>query len=1244
MKKSILLTTLLFAAAHYSTQAANAPSDGTAYPAGPKTIALHWTDNSSDETGFEISDDVGTSVLASVPANQTYFYDRTITTPETSKTYHIRATGAANSTWVLAGSATTTIQMNILFFLADDMGYKDIVALRNPEIDGATIYETPALDTLVSQSLSINNAYCSGPRCVVARRCIQTGKYDWRPEAVPNNGYYIDHAGDPIGGGIWAGGITVAGSKAGAGVTIPYDNVTYGEAVKAVGYRTCFIGKYHLGESPSATPVLGYTFGDQPGRGPIDQGYDVSIAAGHAGAPPASYFAVELMDNSGSFPVGTGNDTFELPDMDTADYGTAAPIAGEYITDRMTTKAIGFIQDAITNHSTHPFHLTLAHYAVHTPAEAPTTLVDHFKTRKSNMAAELADHPMASTPLAEDYSVKTRQIQDNVVYAAMIKSYDQSLADLRAYLAITDDPRHPSKKLSETTILVVSSDHGGKSTTPIADNHSLEDTDTALVNAPATYDATTGKYKAGRPNDFSHYPTANYPYRQGKTWVYEGGLKVPLIIYVPGLSPSGIRSNAFIHHADLFATFCDMAGAPIPTETNDLTQTAPTDSISFMLTAANPDFSARKDLHHFFTNANKGTGNPALAAYRKGNYKLLYYIVQRKLELYNLASDISEKNDLVESRPDLAEQMFLEIYQQAVSTGMKMPSPGTGTWTSEVNDVLLRNGLISSVPARPDAAPTWDGGVTQLSNTTVELSWNVNATNADYSVIYRQADADGESRYREIAFLPADQATFRDTNLKPGGKYRYRVESENLGGWTHNPDNPDDLSKSTNTGNQTIILSTSVGDLAIAANDDSITTVPGETREFNPLMNDEGEGELAITAITQPIDGNGSPAGTATTDGKLITFNAPSGFAGNLTMTYTVTDTAAQSAIATVTFTLPIQLPNATAIEHWDFSETAGTQLENTSSVTGLQFGGTTAATIATNGNGVLLIQADGNTYNKYAGAIAGGTKTNGQYQLEYYISSADLTNSANGVSFGFALRDSSTNTDFGMVRIRKNNGTPQLEVRANNSNNVVHKFNTATISNIIVYSTLDLDASPITITTELSINGEAPISRTTYNATSGAAAFDTIKFTKNNTWTTPDAAAIDDLKILALTPASTLYDSWSSTFPWKGVLENAPEDDPDGDGIKNIVEFAFGLSPTEANAQSELGVTLDPTDFTFNLTPWRDTALLNYTIQFSDNLTVWDRTDSFVPFPITTPAGTPVSEPLPTGLKVFSRVQITNP
>lgn len=1206
---------ILTGAASSAFAALNTPSNVAAHTAGPATIVVSWEDNETSEDNYIVQRyDSGWTTVATLPANTTYYYDRGLSLNSTHN-YRVQALNSGDvSAFVESGAATTLdYQPNIIFFLADDMGYKDIVALRNPTIDGPTIYETPALDSFVeSAAVSFENAYCSGPRCVVARRSIQTGKYDWRPEAVPNNDYYVDVNGDPIGGGLYAGGVTVAGSELGAGVTIP-DNETYGEVLQDAGYRTCFIGKYHLGESPSGTPVVGYTFGDSPARGPNMQGYDVSIAAGHAGAPPASYFSVENMYAPGTY-------TFELPDMDDATYGASAPVAGEYITDRMTVKAIGFIADAITNHSSEPFALTLAHYAVHTPAEAKAADITYFKNKKAGMAAEFAAHPAGASGLIDDYTTKTRVWQDNAVYAAMMRSYDESFADLQAYLAATNDPRNPGKKLSETTIIVVSSDHGGKSTTPIEDGKSLEDDTTDPVNPAPTYDAGKGAYKSGTPNAYSSYPTSNYPYRQGKTWVYEGGLKVPLLVYIPGITVGGTRSDAFVHHADLFATFVDMAGGTQqPTES--------TDSVSFMLTAADPEATARDEMHHFFTNANQGTGNPALGAYRKGDYKLLYFMVQRRVELYNLVADPYEQDDLSESRPDLAAEMLNEVYQQALSTGMNMPKPGSNTWTSE-QGILVNNGVIGSLPAVPDADPTWVGaGATQISRTTIELNWNVNASNATHSVVYRLADAEAEGSYRELAYLPVGTNTFRDTNLIPGGQYHYRIESENLGGWAAGP-----------TSNQSITLADpGPGNLAIAAVDDTITTVPEELRCFNPLLNDSGEGALTITAITQPT------SGSATIDGKWIRYQAPDGFAGSVTMTYTIEDAAAQTDTATVTFTLPIAPSKESVLEGWDFSDTAGTDLNdlyNSGSLGSLWRFNTTAAT---DGNGNFLVPGDsGSTTRRLpergtANALPGDDfyatpLTSGKYRFEVKFSSWDVDAASNGDSLTFQVNDSSSKT---IARIDLELNTGSVDIRYSGfDGNFRSTDPMSLVQNTVQTAAIDFDFDNDTI--DYLLNGSV-----IYSFAFSGGDIRRLTYVQNGSWTTAaSSVALDHLKLIEFVPGGTLYDAYASTYPWLGELSRSATDDPDLDGMTNLMEFAFGLQPTVPDI-NPIEVTTNGGRPSIRFTPQRDTSAVLYLVQFSDDLSDWVSIPEVV---VNTANGIMVEEDLPTGAKGFGRVAISNP
>lgn len=1207
--------------------AVNIPSGGGASPAGPAAIALSWEDNSLDETGFEIYSN-GLPLVVLDP-DTTYYYDRGLT-PETSYSYEVRALGSPDSAWHSLGTETTTPRYNILFFLADDMGYKDIVALRNPAIDGPTIHETPELDSLVgTQAVSFTNAYCSGPRCVVARRSMQTGMYDWRPEATPTNDYYLDIDGSPNGGGIYAGGTTVAGAKIGAGQPIP-DNVTYGEALQAAGYRTCFIGKFHLGESDDGSG----NFGDSPARGPDVNGYDVSIAAGHAGAPPVSYFAQEDPDNPGTY-------TYWLPNLDDTGYmlpGDATPpYDGEYLTERLTKKAIGFMDDAVTNHSSQPFCLTLAHYAVHTPMEARPADITYFKNKKAAMAAELATHPMAATPLITDYSSKTRMIQDNTVYAAMMKSYDESLASLRAYLEATDDPRHPGKKLSETTILVVSSDHGGKSTTAIEDNKPLENDATDPVNPEPIADP--GEFPPLRSawgNAYSSYPTSNYPFRQGKTWVYEGGIKVPMIVHYPGLTTTSTRSDAFVHHADMFATFVDMAGGSLtalPDFPDGSSQTQ--DTTSFMLSVGQPGATGARDtLLQFFSNANTGTANPALGAIRKGDYKLLYFMVQRKVELYNLEADPYEQNDLAASRPDLAAEMLDELYQGVLDTGYTMPRPGSNSWRSE-QEVLVANNVIGSLPAPPDAAPD-NLTLTQLSETAIQLDWNVNATNATHSIIYR--DGYDEDSYREIAVVPVTQTTYVDTAFTSvvGEKYKYRIESENLGGWNGWTIDPGGLfsdgssnNGTTNTGNIILTLAASPPRPAMA-NDDTITTVPGELRIFNPLLNDSGEGELVILSVGTPT------SGTAYTDGKAIYYGAPEAFSGGVTLTYIMQDAAFQSDSATATINLPVAGSSVNLVECWNADDAdSGDGLQDLTNIgtwnSPWNFN-TTAQNDVADGNGLFVLNGASTTITRKAppGNYA-VPATSGKFRLEITFDSWNADPASLGDYFQIKINNTAGNLIAKVAwEVTSASGT-EIQFDSFDFNGHAVAYSLAESTPVTAAAEFDFDADTI----EYLIDGAVVQSFPFTGDNIGQVVYVKRGDGTGDWVTAATTVKVDAIRLIEFaTNEAPLYNAYASAYPWMGVRETASTGDPDLDGMTNLFEFAFG---TDLLAPSPHPIGVNGSGLFF--TPVRDTSAITYEVLRSVDLVDWT---SIAPVMVTSPAGQPVQVPLPGPFRGFGRVQVS--
>lgn len=221
--------------------------------------------------------------------------------------------GEAISTHAEAGAR----KPNFVFVLMDDMGWSDLGCYGN------TFHETPNIDRLASQGMRFTQAYAACPVCSPTRASILTGKYPAR-----------------VGITDWIPGY---GSKGKPMTTpdfhqeLPLSEVTIAEMLKRSGYRTGYVGKWHLGKVPYY---------------PTRQGFDVNIGGTHQGHPP-SYFD----------PYGIPS----LPDRK----------EGEYLTDRLTDEALKFIEES----KDQPFLLYLAHYAVHTPLQAKKELIEKYEAR-----------------------------------------------------------------------------------------------------------------------------------------------------------------------------------------------------------------------------------------------------------------------------------------------------------------------------------------------------------------------------------------------------------------------------------------------------------------------------------------------------------------------------------------------------------------------------------------------------------------------------------------------------------------------------------------------------------------------------------------------------------------------------------------------------------------------------------------------------------------------------------------------
>ena len=223
------------------------------------------------------------------------------------------------SSWGAENGAT---KPNFVFFLIDDMGWRDVACY------GSTIYETPNIDRLASQGMRFTDGYAACPVCSPTRASILTGKYPARL-----------HLTD------WIAGHKRPFAKLAVPdwtQSLPLEEVTIPEALKPAGYVSASIGKWHLGG---------------PDHRPEAHGFDLNFAGDHRGQPP-SYLS-----------------PYKIPSV-------AEGKPGEYLSDRLTDEAVKFIE---TNKEK-PFFLYFPHYAVHTPIQAKKGLTDKFlaKGRPAN--------------------------------------------------------------------------------------------------------------------------------------------------------------------------------------------------------------------------------------------------------------------------------------------------------------------------------------------------------------------------------------------------------------------------------------------------------------------------------------------------------------------------------------------------------------------------------------------------------------------------------------------------------------------------------------------------------------------------------------------------------------------------------------------------------------------------------------------------------------------------------------------
>lgn len=508
---------------------------------------------------------------------------------------------------VLAGvapqlsEAANARRPNLVFFLVDDLGWRDLGCY------GSTFYETPRIDRFARQSVRFTQAYAACHVCSPTRASIMTGKYparlhltDWLPGRK-------DFAFQKL-------------KNVRTAQYLPLEEQTIAEILKQHGYRTAHIGKWHLGEEPF---------------GPLAQGFDVQIPRWNKGWPKAGY-----------------SSPFQLDGL--------ADSAGDYLTDRLTDEAVRFIEE----NRDRPFFLYLSHFAVHDPIEGRADLVKKYEAKLRRAAASasppfllegnpdgagtpsraerdalLADARYRDFRLLPGRTVKVKQLQDNVPFAAMVESVDQSFGRILAILE--------QLGLDERTIVIFFSDNGGMSAANFGNPR--------RTISPEQLDAA--------------YSTSNLPLRGGKGWLYEGGIRVPLLVKWPGKSRAGVCDVPVIS-TDFVPSILEMTGVAAGADSES-------DGVSFAPLLSGTGELQREAIYwHFPHYSNHGMQSPG-GAIRRGDYKLLEYFENGTVQLFNLRADPAEEHDLAGAEPERAEAMksMLHAWRQRVGAEMMAPNP-----------------------------------------------------------------------------------------------------------------------------------------------------------------------------------------------------------------------------------------------------------------------------------------------------------------------------------------------------------------------------------------------------------------------------------------------------------------------------------------------------------------------------------------------------------------------------------------
>ena len=281
---------------------------------------------------------------------------------------------------------------------------------------------------------------------------------------------------------------------------------------------------------------------------------------------------------------------------------------GENLSMRLAKETAQFLEE----YQDTSFFAFLSFYAVHGPIQ--TTQTKWAKYRQKAMAQGIA-----SPGFEMGHFLPIRQTQDNPVYAGLVEAMDDAVGIVLDKL--------DELGLAENTIIIFTSDNGGV----------------------AAGDA---------------FATSNLPLRAGKGYQFEGGIREPYFIKVPGLTDEGKQSDIPVTGTDFYPTILELVNAQLRPDEHQ-------DGVSLLPLLQGDSIAERPLIWHYPHYGNQG-GEPS-SIIRIGEWKLIHYWEDGRKELYNLENDLSEKNDIAQNHPEVVNRLYQTLFSYLRAVGARFP-------------------------------------------------------------------------------------------------------------------------------------------------------------------------------------------------------------------------------------------------------------------------------------------------------------------------------------------------------------------------------------------------------------------------------------------------------------------------------------------------------------------------------------------------------------------------------------------